>query len=145
MFDKDKQSNYFSYKGGVAVENLPVKNVKFIFEYTRTNPLTFQHNIVTTTFASNSYNLGHYLRDNAEEFFASVIVKPWSTLRLQGKFIYARKGKEYAGNRAGEEWGQPFIASTDWKNRSVGLSANYQIMNDLYVSLECMNLSLIHI
>jgi hypothetical protein len=138
-FDKSKSTNYLSYKGGCAIENLPVKNVKFIFEYTRTNPLVYQHNVAMTTFESNGYNMGHYLRDNAEEFYTSVIVKPYSTLRLQGKFLYARKGREYAGDRTGIYAGQPFIPTTDWKNRMLALAASYQIVDDLYVSAEMQN------
>jgi len=139
MFNRSKSTNYLSWKAGCSADRLPVKNTRIVIEYTRTNPLTFQHDVEMTTFASNRFNLGHYLRDNAEEIYVSVLYKPWSTLRLQGKFLYARKGREYAGDRTGIYAGQPFIPYTDWKNRMVALSSSWQVLGSLFLSVEMQN------
>ncbi len=63
----DEEFNFVSYKAGLSSTLLP--NVRVVAEYTWTNSLTFMHYVPTTTFESNQYNLGHYLEDNAKEFY----------------------------------------------------------------------------
>ncbi len=68
--------NFLSWKGGFRLSNWPVKNLMLTGEYTYTLPMTYQHNIATTTFESNQYNLGHYLRENSQDIFFSLSCKP---------------------------------------------------------------------
>ncbi len=68
--------NFLSWKGGFRLSNWPVQNIILTGEYTYTLPMTYQHNIATTTFESNQYNLGHYLRDNSQDIYVAVTCKP---------------------------------------------------------------------
>ena len=70
------EHNLISYKAGFNVSNWPLKNLSYGFEYTRTNTLNYKHSIQAITWASNSYNLGHYLGDNSQQFYAYIAYKP---------------------------------------------------------------------
>jgi hypothetical protein len=138
MFDPEKQSNYFSMKAGFRISNLLVENSFLSFEWTRTHPATFQHIVETTTFESAGYNLGHYLRDNAEEFYVDLGFRPLRTMKIDVFYSYARKGEEY-GLGVTSRRGLPFMEEVKWENTSMGMRGNYQIMNDGYAFL-----SLVH-
>ncbi len=64
-----ERHNFTSFKGGLALTGWPVKDLFLAGEYTRTTPMTYKHRVPATTFATNLFNLGHYLSDNSEEYF----------------------------------------------------------------------------
>lgn len=134
MFDKSKQTNFFSYKAGFRLIDLPVQNFSFTFEYTRTNPFTYQHYLPSTTFESNLYSLGSYLRDNAQEFFGAVTFKPLRGLKVNTFFSYAQKGNYYLYNY-GTAAGKSFMKEKTWDNFSSGLHVSYEIMFNCYLYL----------
>jgi hypothetical protein len=134
MFKPDEQSNYLSFKTGFRISNFPVSNIHLTGEYTRTNPLTYQHFTPTTTFTSNKYNLGHYLRDNAEQTFFSVRFEPLSRLQTEVSYSYSRKGPDY-NTIGGARTGLPFISEERWRSTECTVSAQYQIVYNAYASL----------
>lgn len=87
--------NFTGFKGGFSLTDWPLRNIFLGTEYTFTNPITYLHDEPTTSFTSNRYNLGHYLQDNAEEFFAQLRVYPGGALQLGMSYTYARKGNHY--------------------------------------------------
>jgi hypothetical protein len=89
------RNNFIGYKGGFSLAHWPVRNVIVGSEYTFTKPITYLHDEPTTSFESNRYNLGHYLKDNAEEFFATIRIYPVSTLQFSASYTLARKGNYY--------------------------------------------------
>lgn len=132
FWDKDEHSNFLSWKLGVQRSNLFNKNITLTAEYTRTNPITYKHFVNTTTYESNNYNLGHQLRDNAQEFTFKIDYKPLANLCINTSIIMAKKGEEY--NYVGTDesvWGLPFIEDTKWKSNSFQLNVNYEIVNDV--------------
>ena len=138
MWDASKQSNFFSGKFGFRFSK--IRNVSIIGEYTRTNPIAYKHFIPTTTFESNNYNMGHYLRDNSQEYYACLRVKPLSRLVIDLSYTEASRGKDYPYtgiNFSG--LGDPFIDSTNWKNKSINLKIRYELFNDAYITMEYCN------
>lgn len=131
MFDPDKQSNYISIKTGVRVSNFPLDNLHITGEYIRTNPLVYQHFTPSTTFESNSYNLGHYLRDNAEQSYLSVIYEPYRRFRSEASFSYARKGPDY-NSIGGSRHGLPFISEERFNRKEYSLKCSYQMAYNIY-------------
>ena len=63
--------NFFSWKAGFRLTDLPVANLSFTTEFTYTYPLAFQHYIPTVTFQDQGYNLGYYLKDNSREWYVA--------------------------------------------------------------------------
>lgn len=93
--DPDRH-NFWSYKAGLSLSGWPVKNIGIASEMTRTSPMTYQHRVPTTTFETNRFNLGHYLRDNASENFICLTYAPIGTLELAVSYTYAYKGNLYS-------------------------------------------------
>lgn len=134
MFDKARHSNFIGSKIGLKLSNPGIKNLFLTTEFTRTNPITYKHFQPATTFESNGYNLGYYLRDNAQNTYISVVWKP--IRRLQTKIAYSdsKAGPDYPDIRNPNlVWGLPFLSSIEWRNTSYCFSINYEIINDFLV------------
>jgi len=137
VFHSSKQTNLFSYKAGVRFTNLLLKNTSLTVEYTRTNPWVYVHPIATTTFASNNYNMGHYLGQNADEIFIGLKLKPLRGLTLDFGYSQARKGPvspfiQVNGVNQGVA-GAQFMTSKQWNNKTAYLKVQYEIINDVFV------------
>lgn len=136
MFDSELSSNIFSTKFGIKVNNFPIRNTYFIAEYTRTNPWTYRHQIETTTFASNQYNLGHYLGENAQEIYLEAGLKIVRGLRMSISYTLAQKGDEHIFqiiNGNGNIKGLNFLENVAWENKTIEAAARYEIINDGYL------------
>ncbi len=132
-FTNDTVWNFWSIKTSMRISDL-IPNTFITAEYTKSMPLTYQHNIPTTTFESNGYNLGHYLMDNSQVIYFSAQVKPYRTLSLKLSYLHAQKGKDY-DELGGSRLGNPYMDSVEWENKSVAFRASYQIINDGYIFL----------
>jgi hypothetical protein len=128
---KDDEWNFFSYKAGFRLSNFPLSNLSFTTEFTYTYPLVFQHYVPTLTFETTGYNLGHYLKDNAREIYLAFDYRPLRTMTVNLFFSDAIRGPDYT-EAGGNRLGNPPLASTEWHNRSMGVKASYQVINDLY-------------
>jgi hypothetical protein len=146
MFDKDQQSNYISLKAGARATNL-VPGTSLTVEYTRNQPMVYQHKIPTTTWESNRYNMGHYLKDNSDELFLSAQYRPIRGVKLELSHLIARKGRDYQEiliegrdseypeiNQEEPRWGLPFMDEVRWKMQKTTLRGSWQIINDGYLS-----------
>lgn len=129
------QTNLMSFKGGVRVTNL-IKNTSFTLEYTRTNPWVYVHPISTTTFASNNYNLGHYLGQNAQEVYCGLKIKPIRGLAIDISYTQAIKGpvREFAQiNGVNNVAGTPYMENILYMRNTSTIKAYYEIVNDVFV------------
>ena len=134
--------NFFSWKAGFRLTDLPVSNLSFTTEFTYTYPLAFQHYIPTLTFQDQGYNLGHYLKDNAREWYIALDYHPIRTLDVNLYFLDAIRGPDYT-ELGVDRLGNPPLAFVQWHNTSFGLKASYQVINDLYtwVSFTASNIT----
>lgn len=117
-------TNFVSYKGGFSLSGWPVKDLSFATELTRTTPITYKHRVPATTFESNKFNLGHYLKDNSQDFYASVTYSPWNTLRVKASYLYAVHGNEYQyvfGTVGVDE--HPVLQDKTWTNNTITIRA----------------------
>jgi hypothetical protein len=136
-FFKDDEWNFYSIKGGIQVSN-PVPNLFFSAEFLRTNPLVFKHNMPTTTFESNLYNLGHYLQDNSLNYYFDIAWKPVRGMKLMLYYNFARHGPDH--NSLGtKRTGIPFMETVEWEQQQFGFRADYQPLNDLFVFFEAVS------
>ena len=137
--------NPISYKVGANLSNFPLKNLSAVVEYTRTNILNYKHSIPTLSWESNSYNLGHYLGDNAQELYVALRYKPLRGLDMQFSFMDAKHGNEYDYIRHGTFNGvkssvidiisNPSLGDVIWSNQTVGFKATYEIFQNGYAIL----------
>ncbi|HOT89408.1 MAG TPA: capsule assembly Wzi family protein [Bacteroidales bacterium] len=133
MFKEDKHSNFFSFKIGTAISNIYLKNVTLITEYTRTNPIVYKHFIPTTTFETNGYNIGNYLRDNTDELFFAIKYKPIRKLKIELSYLTARKGNDYKYSGGIAVLGLPFMNEVIWSKKNISCNINYEIFNDINI------------
>ncbi len=135
FFDKERQRNELGFKLGTAVRNVAKSNIGLVAEYTRSNPYAYKHGLEATTFANNSYNLGHYLTDNADELYIEVNFKPLAKLRIEAFYLKQRKGPDDYGHLPGFGGfkGIPFMEEVRYSKTEFGGEVQYEIFNDMYV------------
>ncbi len=118
MTNKNAHSNFYSLKTGAQIYNFPLKNLSVCLEYTRTNPITYNHFIPTTTYASNDYTLGNYLKDNSEEIWISATYQ-YKRIDFTLSYLNARHGEDYPYTGNGNSGlGLPFIDKVYWNNKT---------------------------
>lgn len=132
FWDSDKQTNIMSLKLGATWFNV-LPNLHLTAEYTYNRPWTYRHQINSTTFESNQYNMGHYMGENADEVIAMARFKPWRNLCFRGSGWYARKGPEHVYeivNGNANVTGLTFMEETVWEQYGASLYAEWEIIND---------------
>lgn len=127
----DDEWNFVSWKAGFRLSNFPVQNLSLTTEFNYSYPLTYQHYVPTLTFESNNYNIGHYMRDNSRVWYLALDYRPVRALNINLFFLDAIRGPDYT-ELGGSRLGNPPLESVEWHNRTVGLKASYQLINDLY-------------
>ena len=133
MFDPERHSNFLSLKTGFRLSNFPVKNVMLTGEYTRNNPQVYEHINRTTDFESNRFNLGHYLKENSEEIFLALSVKPIRNLSVDLSYTNAKKGPYTSGGET--RLGLAFMETIDWSAQIISFRTTFQPFNDVYTYL----------
>lgn len=132
---EEDEHNFYSYKTGAKFTQL-IPNTSFGLEYTHTVPITYQHDVTTTTYESNSFNMGHYLRDNAEELYFYFHYRPFKNWRFKLDYTFIRKGEEYGYQRYSEDLTRhPFIEEVKYQNAIWTLMSEYQLAYDLFFYL----------
>jgi hypothetical protein len=131
IFDPDMY-NFISSKAGIRIDNL-IPNIFAGLEYTFTNAFTFQHYINTTTFESNRFNLGHYLKDNAEELFVNFGFRFARASHLQISYTSVRKGPDHSF--LGTEpriFSEPLVPVV-WESDKTAVQLSIQLFNGAYL------------
>ena len=138
-FKENKHFDYYSFKAGFRVSDL-IPNVYFTTEYFKSYPLVYKHDMPTTTFESNFYNLGHYLQDNSLEYYFDVGYNPFRTLQLKIWFDIAKHGPDHTSlgtNRI--DVVNMFMDTVKWQNNTLGFSASWQVINDVFLFAEVVH------
>lgn len=133
-----EQTNFISFKAGVRLSNFLLDNAFLTAEYTQTNPITYRHYLISATYATSDYNLGHYLGDNSREVYLSIGYKPLSKLMVDAWWMLAQKGYEYkyngiSGDPSGNGKGLPLLSRVYWQDTEAGIKARYQWIHDVWV------------
>jgi len=146
MFKKATQRNYISVKGGARLSDFPISDVWIGLEYTRSNPLVYQNYLNSVLFESNSYALGHYLRDNSDIINLSSGYKPIRGLHFVLNYSIARHGNDYDYKTLEQTTGSsglPFMERVIWKEQKVVFSIKYQVVNHawFYINYRYSNIT----
>jgi hypothetical protein len=131
--------NWTSWKAGFRLSDFPVQNIAFTAEWTKTNPITYKHYIAATTFASNDYCMGNYLRDNSMEIYLAISWKPLRGVLLNVAYILAQHGDEYVDDRSYSYDILRFMKNKTWQNESFEFSARYEFVNNGYLFVRYLN------
>jgi hypothetical protein len=121
-----------------------VRNLALTIEYTRTNPFVYQHKINTITYASNLYNMGHYLQDNSQEVYVALQYKPIRGLLLRLAYTLGQHGDDYDYAECANDPDcnlhelKP-LDNITWENRTIQFDARYEIIDNTYFYLSFMS------
>ena len=135
------EHNLTSWKFGFRLSDFPVPNLAFTGEYTMTQPGTYQHFISTTTYTSNRYNMGHYMRDNSQEIYAAISWKPLRGLYINTSYTLAEHGDDIIyGDVSGSDIIKvPFLKNKTWQNYQFEFMARYEVVSNIYLWLQYLN------
>jgi hypothetical protein len=125
--------NEISSKIGLVLSDLPFKNLVFTCEYTRTNPLTYNHYVPTITFYSDNYCLGSYMRDDSQELFIRLSYKPRARIVASVEYIFSQHGSDYTNIRYLKNYELPVLQDIHFDNHEVALKLQYSIWNRFIV------------
>ncbi|MGD2035233.1 MAG: hypothetical protein PVF73_09275, partial [Bacteroidales bacterium] len=124
---------YNSINTGLRLSDL-IPNTSVTFEYFQSYPNVYKHNMPTTTYESNFYNLGHYMLDNSRSYYLEILFKPVRGLDLKTSYHFAQHGPDHTElgtNRI--EVVNYFLDTVEWETEELALYAGYQVINDVFV------------
>ena len=103
MFSRFKKSNPennpISYLVGFNWSGWPVTSLSLKGEFTRSHIACYTHSIDVLTWESNSYNMGHYMGDNAQSIYAELAYRPMRGLLVKLAYTNDTKYNVYAYQR----------------------------------------------
>jgi hypothetical protein len=131
------RTNFTGTKGGVRLSNWPIPNLSLTTEYTFTFPKTYQHRTPVTTYETNRYNMGHYLRDNAREIYLAAQFKPVAGLLIELSYQKAEKGNLYTYTYGtGTVDTDPYMQDISWRDQTTSAKISYQLFNHVRIFAE---------
>ena len=92
----NKEHNPISYLLGFNWSGWPVKGLSLKAEFMRSYIACYTHSIDALTWASNSYNMGHYMGDNAQSIYAELSYRPIRGMLLRMSYTNDTKYNSYA-------------------------------------------------
>ena len=139
------EHNPVSYLVGFNWSGWPVRGLSLRGEFMRSYIACYTHSIKVTDFTSNSYNMGHYMGDNAQSIFVQLAYRPVRGLRLTLDYTHDTKYRAYdyvrayiAGKR---NTTTPIIAQKPfsekiWRNEEIKFRAVYEVFNNCYAHVD---------
>ncbi|NQV01959.1 MAG: hypothetical protein HQ542_04900 [Bacteroidia bacterium] len=138
IFDPDLL-NWTSRKAGFRLSDFPLQNLSLTTEWTKTNPITYKHYFPSTSFTSNNYCLGHYLRDNSMEIYVALNYKPLRGLHVKLAYTYGVHGDEYVDDRSYDYSKLRFLDNIIWQENTISCRAQYEYVSNGFLFIEYMN------
>lgn len=141
VFTDKNMLNYISYKAGLRLSDLFRQNITFTAEYTLTNPGTYKSPVSTLTYASNQYNLGHFMRDNSNDIYFAIGYRPVRGLFFNVSYEFAQHGEDiqYTGNTKEPDYSMPLLEDLTYESQSFSAGVKYEFINNAYVYIEYTN------
>ena len=142
----NKEHNPLSYVVGFQWSGWPVNGLSLKGDFMRSYIATYTHSIGVLDYTSNSYNIGHYMGDNAQSIFLQLAYRPVRGLRLTLDYTQDTKYRKYDYVRkyiAGSRVDNPIIAQKPfsekiWRNNQIQFRAIYEVFNNCYAHVDIM-------
>ena len=142
----NKENNPISYVVGFQWSGWPVNGLSLKGEFMRSYIACYTHSISVLNYTSNSYNMGHYMGDNAQSIFLQLSYRPVRGLRLTLDYTQDTKYRKYDYVRkyiAGTRIENPIIAQKPfsekiWRNDQIQFRAIYEVFNNCYAHVDIL-------
>ncbi|MBR6118600.1 MAG: hypothetical protein IKQ11_07090 [Paludibacteraceae bacterium] len=140
----NKENNPVSYLVGFNWSGWPVKGLSLRGEFMRSYIACYTHSINVLSYTSNSYNIGHYMGDNAQSIFVQLSYRPTRSLRLTLDYTNDTKYRAFdyirdyiAGGRPKDPIiGQKPFSEKIWRNDQIQFRAVYEVFNNCYAHID---------
>lgn len=90
------QNNPISYLVGFNWSGWPIKGLSLKGEFMRSYIACYTHSIDVLDWSSNSYNMGHYMGDNAQSIYAELAYRPFRGALIKLSYTNDKKYNSYA-------------------------------------------------
>lgn len=134
------ENNLVSYLVGFNWSGWPLTGLSLKGEFMRSYIACYTHSIDVLTWASNGYNMGHYMGDNAQSIYVELAYRPIRGMRLKLTYTNDTKFNSYAYLRRGGKDGgisqtiaqKPFDKAI-YRNDEVALDGIYEVHPNMYL------------
>ena len=131
------QRNLVSWQVGFNLTNWPLRNLSLQAEFMRSNIACYTHSVALTAYTSNSYNMGHYMGDNAQNIYAKLSYKPVRGLYLAFSYTNDTKYRNfnYVRKEISNLISQKPFADRTWQNDTFAFDALYEVFSGCYATV----------
>ncbi len=142
------ERNPISYLVGFNWSGWPIKGLSIKGEFMRSYIACYTHSIDALTWASNSYDMGHYMGDNAQSIHAELAYRPLRGLLVKASYTHDTKFNSYAYLRVyrgedgvirdggiSETLAQTPFDHAIFKNDVLRLDGIYEVHPNMFMSL----------
>lgn len=92
----NQENNPISYLVGFNWSGWPIKGLSLKGEFMRSYIACYTHSIDALTWQSNSFNMGHYMGDNAQSIYAELAYRPTRGMLIKMSYTHDTKYNSYA-------------------------------------------------
>lgn len=144
----NKENNPISYLVGFNWSGWPVKGLSLKGEFVRTHIACYTHSIDVLTWQTNSYEMGHYMGDNAQSIYAELAYRPIRGMLLKMSYTNDVKYNSYAYLRVyrgadgiireggiSETLAQKPFDKAIFRNDVLRLDGMYEVHPNMYMTL----------
>lgn len=137
------EKNPVSYLVGFDWTGWPIKGLGLKGEFMRSYIACYTHSIDVLEYTSNSYNMGHYMGDNAQSIFVELSYRPIRGMHIALSYTNDTKYNMYyyireliCGPSDHREWGtiaqKPFNKKI-YQNDQIDLKFTYEVHPNMYL------------
>lgn len=131
------ENNPISYLVGFNWSGWPIKGLSLKGEFMRSYIACYTHSIDVLAWESNSYNMGHYMGDNAQSIYAELAYRPVRGLLLKFSYTNDTKYNSYAYLRdnISATIAQPAFDHVIYRNDELRMDGIYEVHPNMYMTL----------
>lgn len=131
------EKNPISYLVGFNWSGWPIKGLSLKAEFMRSYIACYTHSINVLDYTSNSYNMGHYMGDNAQSIYTELAYRPVRGLLLKVSYTNDTKFNSYAYQREniGEVISQKPFDKCIYRNDELRFDGVYEPHPNMYLTL----------
>ena len=131
------QNNPISYLVGFNWSGWPIKGLSLQGEFMRSYIACYTHSIDVLDWSSNSYNMGHYMGDNAQSIYTELAYRPMRGVLLKLSYTNDRKYNSYAYLRdnIGQTISEKPFDYCIYSNEELRLDGIYEVHPNMFMTL----------
>jgi hypothetical protein len=133
----NKENNPLSYLVGFNWSGWPVKGLSLKAEFVRSYIASYIHSIEVLDYTTNSFDMGHYLGDNAQSIYAELAYRPIRGMLIKASYTNDTKYNSYAylRNNISATIAQKPFDHAIFCNEVVQLDGVYEVHPNMYMTL----------